>query len=82
MKGRRDERAARRRCAVLKSGHVERAAEPVVVTAPAAGAGGVTVGLVKQGERAALIEVRCKCGERISIECEYGPATPPDGRRV
>ncbi|MBI1849949.1 MAG: hypothetical protein HYR85_06350 [Planctomycetes bacterium] len=77
----------RRERSVLKAPDVRRASEPVVVTAPQHTVGGVSVGIVKQGDRAALIEVRCRCGEVIVLECDYGSA--PDalasgdaGRRV
>jgi hypothetical protein len=67
---------------VLKARELCWSRESIVVGAPAPASDGVSVGIVKRGERAALVEVRCRCGETILLECEYDADPGPKGQEV
>lgn len=58
---------------VVRAARVRVAGEAVRVgaPAPAAGPGGPTVRVVREGDAVQALEVTCSCGERIRIRCEY-----------
>ncbi|VTT97908.1 unnamed protein product [Gemmataceae bacterium] len=55
-------------CRVLSGEHAVRIGEPE----PASAGPGPKVELVREGGVVRAIEVVCSCGERITIQCEYG----------
>lgn len=62
---------------VLRAENVQRVDHPAFVTDGAATPGGaMTVVPIVHDGLVAGIEVRCRCGESVLIECEYGATEP------
>jgi hypothetical protein len=61
---------------VIPSRAVRRLAEPVLVHCPATGdaADSMTVIPLMEGARVAGLEVRCRCGSSVIVECVYEEA--------
>lgn len=50
---------------------LQRSGDTTITPAPAHVHGAVQVDVKREGDRISRIQVRCRCGELIDIECEY-----------
>ncbi|QDU40223.1 hypothetical protein Mal4_45790 [Maioricimonas rarisocia] len=76
MTGNFSEQRSGRTATILSGANVQLHGTPVVIGAAAGQCDEPQIRLHRNGSTVTQIEVTCKCGERILLDCDYGAATP------